>query len=106
MNASRAKWQLITTYNEWGKGTAIESCSGCRVTPPQDTYCDSSAGCTTTNPSPTCTTHRPPEPEDEIVGRGGRSARTAIEMTTPSSRLCGRMPRASEGPSACQRTAG
>ena len=25
MNGSGAKWQLITTYNEWGEGTAIES---------------------------------------------------------------------------------
>ena len=44
MNASRAKWQLITTYNEWGEGTAIESSSGCRVIPPPGTYCDWSAG--------------------------------------------------------------
>ena len=47
MNASRAKWQLITTYNEWGEGTAIESSSGCRVTPPPGTYCDWSTGGTT-----------------------------------------------------------
>ena len=47
MNASSAKWQLITTYNEWGEGTAIESSSGCRVTPPAGTYCDWSAGGTT-----------------------------------------------------------
>ncbi len=47
MNASSAKWQLITTYNEWGEGTAIESSSGCRVTPPPGTYCDWSAGGTT-----------------------------------------------------------
>jgi glycosyl hydrolase family 99 len=44
MNASRAKWQLITTYNEWGEGTAIESSSGCRISPPPGTYCDWSAG--------------------------------------------------------------
>jgi hypothetical protein len=50
MNASRAKWQLITTYNEWGEGTAIESSSGCRVTPPPGTYCDWSAGGTTSEP--------------------------------------------------------
>ncbi len=40
MNASGATWQLITTYNEWGEGTAIESASGCRVTVPSGTYCD------------------------------------------------------------------
>jgi hypothetical protein len=50
MNASRAKWQLITTYNEWGEGTAIESSTGCRVTPPPGTYCDWSAGGTTSEP--------------------------------------------------------
>ena len=50
MNASGAKWQLITTYNEWGEGTAIESSSGCRVTPPPGTYCDWSAGNTTSEP--------------------------------------------------------
>jgi hypothetical protein len=50
MNASGAKWQLITTYNEWGEGTAIESSSGCRVSPPPGAYCDWSAGGTTSEP--------------------------------------------------------
>ena len=50
MNASGAKWQLITTYNEWGEGTAIESSSGCRITPPPGAYCDWSAGGTTSEP--------------------------------------------------------
>jgi hypothetical protein len=47
MNASTAYWQLVTTYNEWGEGTAIESSSGCRVAAPTGTYCDWSAGGTT-----------------------------------------------------------
>ena len=40
MDASGARWQLITTYNEWGEGTAIESASGCRNSAPDGTYCD------------------------------------------------------------------
>jgi hypothetical protein len=44
MTASHAKWQLITTYNEWGEGTAIESSSGCRNPAPAGTYCDWSGG--------------------------------------------------------------
>jgi len=40
---SGAKWQLVTTYNEWGEGTAIESSSGCRNPAPPGTYCDWSA---------------------------------------------------------------
>jgi hypothetical protein len=40
MQASDARWQLITTYNEWGEGTAIESSSGCRTAAPVGTYCD------------------------------------------------------------------
>ena len=44
MNASGARWQLITTYNEWGEGTAIESATGCRNPVPSGTYCDWSAG--------------------------------------------------------------
>lgn len=40
MQASGARWQLITTYNEWGEGTAIESSSGCRAAAPTGTYCD------------------------------------------------------------------
>jgi hypothetical protein len=44
MNASGAKWQLITTYNEWGEGTAIESSSGCRNAAPAGTYCDWTGG--------------------------------------------------------------
>ena len=43
MNASGAKWQLITTYNEWGEGTAIESSSACLGAVPDGTYCDWSA---------------------------------------------------------------
>ena len=37
MNRSAREMDLITTYNEWGEGTAIESSSGCRVTPPPGT---------------------------------------------------------------------
>lgn len=44
MRASRAEWQLITTYNEWGEGTAIASSSGCRSPAPVGTYCDWSGG--------------------------------------------------------------
>jgi hypothetical protein len=44
MNASGAKWQLITTYNEWGERTAIESSSGCRSPAPAGALCDWTAG--------------------------------------------------------------
>jgi len=44
MNASGAKWQMVTTYNEWGEGTAIESSSGCLATVLSGTYCDWSGG--------------------------------------------------------------
>jgi hypothetical protein len=40
MDASGARWQLITTYNEWGEGTAIESASGCRAPAPSGAYCN------------------------------------------------------------------
>ena len=40
MRSSHAKWQLITTFNEWGEGTAIESASGCRSAAPIGAYCD------------------------------------------------------------------
>jgi hypothetical protein len=40
MNASGATWQLVTTYNEWGEGTAIEGSNGCRNASPNGTYCD------------------------------------------------------------------
>ncbi len=40
MNASGAHWQLITTYNEWGEGTAVESSSGCRNPAPPGALCD------------------------------------------------------------------
>jgi hypothetical protein len=47
MNASGAQWQLITTYNEWGEGTAIESAAGCRAATHAGAICDWSAGNTT-----------------------------------------------------------
>ncbi|MFF3852290.1 hypothetical protein [Micromonospora sp. NPDC002575] len=40
MNASGAPWQLVTTYNEWGEGTAIESSRGCRSPAPAGAWCD------------------------------------------------------------------
>jgi hypothetical protein len=40
MNASGARWQLITTYNEWGEGTAVESATSCRRAAPTGTLCD------------------------------------------------------------------
>jgi hypothetical protein len=46
MQDSRAEWQLITTYNEWGEGTAIESSSGCRRPAPSAAYCDWDGGST------------------------------------------------------------
>jgi hypothetical protein len=49
MNSSPAKWQLITTYNEWGEGTAIESSSGCLNAPPSGTLCNWSSGATTSS---------------------------------------------------------
>jgi hypothetical protein len=39
MQASGAAWQLITTYNEWGEGTAIEGSSGCRAPSPLGALC-------------------------------------------------------------------
>ncbi|MDG4819600.1 hypothetical protein O7628_29315 [Micromonospora sp. WMMD956] len=44
MNASGAPWQLVTTYNEWGEGTAIESSRACRGPAPAGTWCDWSGG--------------------------------------------------------------
>ena len=49
MNASSAKWQLITTYDEWGEGTAIESSSGCRGAAQAGTLCDWSGNGTTSD---------------------------------------------------------
>ncbi|WP_141725341.1 hypothetical protein [Micromonospora pallida] len=40
MNASGARWQLVTTWNEWGEGTAIEASAGCRAPAPAGTWCD------------------------------------------------------------------
>ncbi len=40
MLALHPVWQLVTTYNEWGEGTAIEGSTGCRVPAPTGTYCD------------------------------------------------------------------
>ncbi|MFI6132641.1 hypothetical protein [Micromonospora sp. NPDC051141] len=40
MTASGAFWQLVTTYNEWGEGTAVESSVGCRGAAPAGALCD------------------------------------------------------------------
>ena len=40
MVASRAPWQLVTTFNEWGEGTAIESASEWQTASGQGAYLD------------------------------------------------------------------
>jgi hypothetical protein len=50
MRASSAVWELITTYNEWGEGSAVESATGCRSAAPAGTYCDWSGGGTGSEP--------------------------------------------------------
>jgi hypothetical protein len=40
MVASRAPWQLVTTFNEWGEGTAIESATAWRSSSGQGVYLD------------------------------------------------------------------
>jgi len=40
MVASRAPWQLVTTFNEWGEGTAVESATAWRSPSGQGVYLD------------------------------------------------------------------
>lgn len=40
MNASGVRWQLVTTWNEWGEGTSVEASSGCRNPAPGLALCD------------------------------------------------------------------
>jgi glycosyl hydrolase family 99 len=40
MVASRAPWQLVTTFNEWGEGTAVESATAWRSSSGQGVYLD------------------------------------------------------------------
>ena len=40
MVASRAPWQLVTTFNEWGAGTSVESATEWQSTSGQGAYLD------------------------------------------------------------------
>jgi hypothetical protein len=40
MVASKAPWQLVTTFNEWGEGTAVESAKGWSTASGQGSYLD------------------------------------------------------------------
>ena len=40
MNASKARWQLVTTYNEWGEGTSVESSPNWSSSSGHGTYLD------------------------------------------------------------------
>jgi hypothetical protein len=40
MVASRARWQLITTFNEWGEGTSVESAREWRTSSGYGAYLD------------------------------------------------------------------
>jgi phosphoesterase family protein/glycosyl hydrolase family 99 len=82
MSASNARFQLITTFNEWGEGTAVESASewdtssgfgryldalhGAPVDP-SPTPTSSSPTPTTTSPAPTSTSSSPPPSRNPLV---------------------------------------
>jgi hypothetical protein len=40
MVASGTRWQLITTFNEWGEGTAVESADQWATSSGQGAYLD------------------------------------------------------------------
>jgi len=94
MVASKARWQLVTTFNEWGEGTSVESAIGwasisgygayldalhyngqASVAPPTTTTTTpttaTSPATTTTTTSSTTTTSPPPTASDATVAAGG-----------------------------------
>lgn len=64
MVASGAQWQLITTFNEWGEGTAIEPSTEWGTT-----YLDALNGSSSSSPPPTSPppTSPPPPPTNAVV---------------------------------------
>jgi hypothetical protein len=66
MAASGKRWQLVTTWNEWGEGTAVESATQWSSPSGNGTYADilhaALAAGSTASPTPTPTTSPTPTP--------------------------------------------
>jgi hypothetical protein len=87
MNASGAQWQLVTTFNEWGEGTAIEP-----ATEWGSTYLDILGGTVPTSPPPTSTpppTSPPPPGTPLVVIYMENHERSAITTSTSAPYLNG-----------------
>jgi hypothetical protein len=84
MTASGARFQLITTFNEWGEGTAVESASEWKTSSGYGTYLDILHGLSAStgpSPSPTSTTSSPsPSPTSTGSGSSGSAPLVVIYM--------------------------
>jgi glycosyl hydrolase family 99/calcineurin-like phosphoesterase family protein len=75
MVASKEPWQLVTTFNEWGEGTAVESAKEWESSSGQGTYLDAlhDNGSPGTSPPPAPPPPPPPPPggSDPVIAAAG-----------------------------------
>ena len=81
MIASRAPWQLVTTFNEWGEGTAIESSAEWRSASGYGLYEDILHRLLGPRTSAVPRTSKPKSKLDGKAGRPGRAAGTSASST-------------------------
>jgi phosphatidylinositol-3-phosphatase len=86
--ASGARWQLVTSFNEWGEGTAVESATEWATSDGRGTYIDAmhdAYGATATSPPATTTTSSSPTSTTTTSSPTSTSSPTASPTPLPTS---------------------
>lgn len=81
--ASAAQWQLTTTFNEWGEGTAVEPAAPWQSTSGYGDYLDAMRAAYTGTQPPTTTTT--PTPTTPPVSSTPSTPTSTVDTTTPVS---------------------
>lgn len=90
MAASSAKFQLVTTFNEWGEGTAVESASEWATPSGYGAYLDALHAYPVAKPSPSVTPAPPPKVTQTTPTTS--KAPASPPAVTPAGAVCGTAP--------------
>jgi Calcineurin-like phosphoesterase len=83
MVASGAPWQLVTTFNEWGEGTSVESATEWQTASGYGAYLDALHSNGQGGPAPTPVATNTPTPATTAVPSATKTA-TSVPTSTPT----------------------
>jgi glycosyl hydrolase family 99 len=96
MVASKAQFQLVTTFNEWGEGTSVESATEWATTGGHGTYLDALHGVLGSvgpSPSPSPSPSTSPTPSGSPTPSASPTPSVSpTPSSTPSGSVCGNLP--------------